>query len=189
MRRFIFIFLLLLGTGLYALTFVPPIDDYDPTQDISSPFLERESVMGGGDDTVHLGVDLVPKAIRENRRANAKTYAVADGEVITCYPPPGAIGYTKAGKKFTFPGHPVYGGLLVIRHWDDKAKMYCYSLYGHLKEIWVSEGTMVKAGHPLGFIGSTGRSTGPHLHFAIYYDPLDVINSAIMAQKKNWFGF
>ena len=39
--------------------------------------------------------------------------------------------------------------------------------YCHLSQIWVRPGDMVFAGDPLGVSGSTGRSTGPHLHFMV----------------------
>ncbi len=41
------------------------------------------------------------------------------------------------------------------------------SMYFHLHEISVEQGNDVTRGHPLGSVGSTGRSTGPHLHFGI----------------------
>jgi murein DD-endopeptidase MepM/ murein hydrolase activator NlpD len=41
------------------------------------------------------------------------------------------------------------------------------TLYGHLKSIFVSSGDKVKAGHPLGTVGMTGKTTGPHLHFEL----------------------
>lgn len=40
-------------------------------------------------------------------------------------------------------------------------------LYGHLNSIGVKVGQVVRAGDPIGLSGSTGNSTGPHLHFAL----------------------
>ena len=61
----------------------------------------------------------------------------------------------------------------------DGKNIYAYTLYGHMKEVWVSEKdsqgypTKITKGQPLGLMGSTGQSTGPHVHFEILFDPLD----------------
>ena len=55
-----------------------------------------------------------------------------------------------------------YGNFVVIDHNIDYV-----TLYAHLSEIFVAEGQVVAPGQPLGRIGSTGNSTGPHLHFEI----------------------
>jgi murein DD-endopeptidase MepM/ murein hydrolase activator NlpD len=44
------------------------------------------------------------------------------------------------------------------------------TIYGHLKSIKVREGQIVEKGETMGIMGSTGRSTGTHLHFEIYQD-------------------
>ena len=47
--------------------------------------------------------------------------------------------------------------------------------YGHMSETFVAEGQGVAAGDSLGRVGSTGRSTGPHLHYEVRVDgePVD----------------
>lgn len=53
-----------------------------------------------------------------------------------------------------------YGNYVVIRHPNGLE-----TVYGHMSRSIVREGTVVRAGDPIGLGGSTGRSTGPHLHF------------------------
>ena len=55
-----------------------------------------------------------------------------------------------------------YGLFVVIDHNIDYV-----TLYSHLSEVFVEEGEIVRAGQVLGTVGSTGNSTGPHLHFEI----------------------
>ena len=63
-----------------------------------------------------------------------------------------------------------YGNMVEIDHGNGLA-----TRYGHMSEVLVSEGDEVKAGAVLGRIGSTGRSTGPHLHYEVRVDgePVD----------------
>jgi murein DD-endopeptidase MepM/ murein hydrolase activator NlpD len=57
---------------------------------------------------------------------------------------------------------PVYGNYLVIAHEDKWA-----SLYGHLSSIAVNLHSRVRQDTVIGRVGSTGLSTGPHLHFEL----------------------
>ena len=57
-----------------------------------------------------------------------------------------------------------YGNLVIIRH-DNGLETY----YGHLSERMVEPNQWVEAGQIIGLGGSTGRSTGPHLHFETRY--------------------
>src|SRR6266498_3741101 len=74
------------------------------------------------------------------------------------------------------PGTVVFAGLLTVRGnaifidhgWG------VYSAYFHQKEIYVTVGQQVQAGDLIGQIGSTGRVTGPHLHFEIWVNGVQV---------------
>ena len=57
-----------------------------------------------------------------------------------------------------------YGNVLVIRHLNGLE-----TYYGHLSRYIVESGDLVRAGDLIGYGGSTGRSTGPHLHFETRY--------------------
>lgn len=71
-----------------------------------------------------------------------------------------------------------YGRHVLINHG------YGYkTLYAHLSEMAVSAGDLVEREDVIGRMGSTGRSTGPHLHYTMYYngdavDPLDFLENA-----------
>ena len=58
-----------------------------------------------------------------------------------------------------------YGYYVTINHGDGFS-----SLYAHMTHYTVSKGQTVKKGDVIGYMGSTGRSTGPHLHFSIFYN-------------------
>ena len=47
----------------------------------------------------------------------------------------------------------------------------CGVVYAHMKELYVSVGDVIKAGHVLGLSDNTGNSTGPHLHFGVHPIP------------------
>lgn len=68
----------------------------------------------------------------------------------------------KAGKVVFAGDGGGYGNLVVIDHGDGK-----FTKYAHLSKINVQEGRTVEAGELVGAVGSTGNSTGPHLHFEV----------------------
>ena len=56
-----------------------------------------------------------------------------------------------------------YGNYVVVSHSDGYQ-----TLYAHMSKRAVSEGKIVKQGETLGYVGSTGASTGSHLHYEVW---------------------
>jgi murein DD-endopeptidase MepM/ murein hydrolase activator NlpD len=100
----------------------------------------------------HTGIDL-------SMPFGTPIFAAADGVVVLARPMTDPAG-TVVG----------YGNYVIIQH-DAGLK----TLYGHLLAIGVKEGDQVKRGQLIGLVGSTGNSTGPHLHFEVRIDdsPVD----------------
>ncbi len=68
--------------------------------------------------------------------------------------------------RVTFSGpHGAHGNAVIVRHANG-----VQTLYAHLSENSVRAGEEVSSGTQLGRVGSTGRSTGPHLHFEVLRD-------------------
>ena len=104
---------------------------------ITSGVGDRSNPFGGGGNETHPGLDI------------AATHGTAieaggDGIVIKAGPQGG------------------YGNLVVIDHGYGIT-----TRYGHMSRIDVKVGDHVHRGLPLGAVGSTGRSTGPHLHYEV----------------------
>ncbi len=84
---------------------------------------------------------------------------------------PGAsVRATAAGTVVTAGWSGGYGNLIEIEHANGVS-----TRYGHLSAMSVREGQIVEAGAVIGRVGSTGRSTGPHLHYEVRIDdePVD----------------
>jgi murein DD-endopeptidase MepM/ murein hydrolase activator NlpD len=72
-----------------------------------------------------------------------------------------------------------YGNLVVLRHPDGSE-----TRYAHLSAINVKKGDQVGAGTPIGAVGTTGRSTGPHLHFELRRDGRPIDPWPLLEDKK-----
>lgn len=114
-----------------------------------------------GSPRFHAGVDLIP-------RSDESVYAAKEGQVILARV------------------HHNYGNTVIIRH-----ERGIETLYAHLANIQVREGQEVTTDTVLGMVGSTGSSTGVHLHFEVSVggypvDPQKVIETAhYVQQTKN----
>lgn len=58
--------------------------------------------------------------------------------------------------------HPAYGNMVEIDHGND-----LITRYAHASKVWVKKGDLIRRGQKLAEVGTTGRSTGPHLHFEV----------------------
>lgn len=78
-----------------------------------------------------------------------------------------------------------YGLMVVLRHQADGTQLE--SRYAHLSEVLVEPGKQVRKGDVVGLVGSTGNSTGPHLHFEMHQLTADgwvVINPDGLIQQS-----
>ncbi len=107
---------------------------------ISSEYGVRRNPFGWGGYEVHEGIDFV-------------------GEVGNIIAASGDGTVTFAGNKGG------YGIAVTIDHQNGYE-----SLYAHMSEMKVKAGELVNRGQIIGYIGSTGRSSGPHLHYSLYKD-------------------
>ena len=72
-----------------------------------------------------------------------------------------------------------YGNLVVVDHGNGFV-----TKYGHMNKIYVKKGQYVDVEDVLGEVGSTGRSTGPHLHYEVLFqgrnvDPMPFVKAKI----------
>jgi murein DD-endopeptidase MepM/ murein hydrolase activator NlpD len=89
-------------------------------------------------------------------------YAIADGDVI-----------------YAGDGLRGYGNVIILRH-DRKTS----SLYAHNNELKVKQGDHVTQGTLIALLGSTGHSTGPHVHFEIRDGDTAVNPRAVLPKPK-----
>ncbi|WP_005032856.1 LysM peptidoglycan-binding domain-containing M23 family metallopeptidase [Holophaga foetida] len=113
----------------------------------------------------HQGIDL-------NAPTGTDVYAALDGQVVSA-------GY-----------HRQYGNFVVVDHGNGVT-----TLYAHHSANFAQEGDIVHRGQKIAAVGSTGRSTGPHLHFEVrldglHRDPMPYLNedeeisAEMMAQNR-----
>ena len=74
----------------------------------------------------------------------------------------------------------VWGKYVLIEHSDGFETYYC-----HLNDIYAHEGTVLRSGETLGIVGSTGWSTGPHLHFEVRIDGVRVDPEPLVFGSEN----
>ncbi len=108
-----------------------------------------ENQITNGFSKSHLALDIVKKWYQQDT-----ILAHSDGKVVMVQtgikPIPGSTGNLS------------YGNFVKIKHEDGY-----YTLYAHLKDVYVKEGEEVKKGQEIGYMGNTGNAYGVHLHFEV----------------------
>lgn len=76
--------------------------------------------------------------------------------------------------------HPAYGNMIEIDHGNDLVTRYAHASKTHVKR-----GDLIKRGQKIAEVGSTGRSTGPHLHFEVWVQGVVQDPQKFLAAGKN----
>lgn len=111
--------------------------NYDVSGYFTHPLPNSRRVRGLS--RTHHGVDFAAPT-------GTSIYAAASGRVIFA--------------KYGWNGR--YGNMVILSH-DNGSR----TLYAHMSRIGIEEGSYVEKGQVIGYVGNTGRSTGPHLHFEV----------------------
>ncbi len=115
----------------------PGVLSWPVTGTITSPFGWRKNPFGGSSPEFHQGLDIAAET-------GTTVTAAASGTIIS------------AG------WYGGYGNYILIDHGGGMS-----TGYGHLSRIFVANDQQVQKGQAIGAVGSTGASTGPHLHFEV----------------------
>ncbi len=138
------------------------IDDYELNQSMILPVVGKTTSEFGtrihpisGDLRFHAGIDIAAPI-------GEKIYSAFDGEVI-------------------FAGYDQWNGnFLKIQHENDIMTVYC-----HCQKLNVKKGEKIRAGEVIAFVGSTGSSTGPHLHFELRFDDVSYNPQKALSEAIN----
>ncbi len=144
--------------------FIWPLDEY-VTYRISSHFSTRTNPITGVGTEFHSGLDVAC--------AKGSPILAAAGGVVT--------------KSAWYGG---YGNCVIIYHGQNNQGVGVTTLYGHASELICKEGQTVKQGDIIALVGTTGRSTGNHLHFSVllggeYVDPDDYLPDGYYTKLPN----
>jgi murein DD-endopeptidase MepM/ murein hydrolase activator NlpD len=76
--------------------------------------------------------------------------------------------------------HAAYGNMVEVDHGND-----LITRYAHASRVLVKKGDIVKRGQKIAEVGSTGRSTGPHLHFEVWVSGVPQDPQRFLAAGEN----
>lgn len=136
---------------------------FNPSREVSSPvkyYTQSFLLPTHGKLTTEFGESrYVNGSLTTYRHAGIDIAAPRNAEVLS----------TNTGKVVLAMPLIITGNSIVIDHGEG-----LFSVYFHLDKLFVKEGEMVTRGQLIGTVGSTGFSTGPHLHFTMSYYRFDI---------------
>lgn len=148
-----------------AMNFIWPVPGYDRPSNISSPYGNRVIF---GRLEFHSGIDIA--GYGDYGHIAGKTIVAAEDGVVTIAKNDGQWNYG-------------WGNYVSIDHGINSADGKRYeTFYGHTQTVLVSVGQYVTKGTPIALVGTTGNSTGYHLHFEVrannqYQNPMNYVHT------------
>lgn len=144
------------GLNKNDVLFIPDVKPVVLTEGMNEMYELRRALQSplGGAYTSGFGLRIDP-ITRQSRHHNGLDIRVRIGT---------AVGASADGVVVAAGWAGGYGKMIKVSHYNGYT-----TLYGHLSRIYVRTGQKVKQGQIIGSSGNTGRTTGPHLHFTVWY--------------------
>ena len=122
------------------------------------------------------GIGHISMAFGQNRHPFTGQWYIHKGIDLSTYRSGDPIIATADGQVVTVEFDPGWGNYIIIKH-----KHGFYTRYAHLQSYRVTRGEYVQQGQTIGYIGTSGVSTGPHLHYEVHIgsdvvDPIKYLN-------------
>ena len=179
------------------------IEDFAEKEFILTDFSDElftAEVLGEGGKDIEINNEKITNVSFSNYKFNYKIYSpVIDGTVSSefgerVHPINGTLGVHKGIDIALDDGEPIYaifdgeiieanydqwnGNYIKIKHDNNIVSVYC-----HCSKLFVEKGDVIRGGEIIAEVGSTGQSTGPHIHFEIRindvsYDPAIALKDA-----------
>ena len=153
-------------------------DSVQPIEEIARLLSSRDALFS---DIPNLwpikgGIGHISQMFGQNRHAFSKQWYIHKGIDLSTYRSGDPVIATADGQVVMVDYDPGFGNYIIIRH-----KHGFYTRYAHLLSQSVRRGEHVNQGQTIGYVGNTGISTGPHLHYEVHIgsevvDPIKYFN-------------